>query len=592
MASEYWNRFAKERASRRRFLGVAGVAGAGAAGMALVGCGGSSSSSKSPTAGLATNTAAPNATATPNDPFAGATKGGTYKGVQQVDPPTIDPYGNASFLTKGFSAFSYSRLFKYNSGPGVKVADLKAVPDIAESYTASSDALTWTIKLRQGAKFHNVPPVSGRQVDSDDVKFSWGRATAKTNTNAAQLAFVDSVAYPDLQTVVFTLKSPNAAFLDVLADANLLWIMPKEADGGFDPAKTMIGSGPWIFDSYTPSQSIKWHKNPDWYMSGFPLMDNFEVDIIPTYATQLAQFQAGSIDEFGPQSTDLVSLKSQVSGVQLLGVISQQMSFFYFDADPNSPWTKNNLVRQAVSMSLDRDGLTDLGYNIKKLQAAGLDVTGPWNNIIPAGMLKFWDDPQGPDAGTGAKNFKYNVADAKAALSAAGYPDGFSTKFQYPASVYGPIFNSIAEASIQFLQAIGIKVTTETQDYASKYITQTFTGNFSGIAFGYETPFPEGGGYPTRFFTDNPLNHGHVKDPQLAQLAVQQQQELDPVKRKALFTQIQQLNAEQMWYVPNQAGAGTGFTAFQPNIQNCISIRTVPGSYPIGTETYPFYWKK
>jgi peptide/nickel transport system substrate-binding protein len=591
MASEYWNRFWKERASRRRFLGVAGVTGAGAAGLALVGCGGSSSS-KTPTAGLATNTAAANATATPNDPFAGATKGGNFRTVQQVDPPTIDPYGNASFLTKGFSAFSYSRLFKYNAGPGVKVADLKPVPDIAESYTASADALTWTIKLRQGAKFHNIAPVNGRQVDSDDVKYSWGRATDAKNTNASQLKFVDSVAYPDAQTVVFTLKSPNAAFLDVLSDANLLWIMPKEAAGGFDPTTKMIGSGPWIFDSYTPSQSIKWKKNPDWYMSGFPLFDTCETDIIPAYANQLAQFQAGSLDAFGPNADDLVSLKSQVKDVQLLGVISQLMSFFYFDADPNSPWTKDNRVRQAVSMSLDRDGLTDLGYEVKKLQAAGLDVQGPWNNIIPAGMVKFWDDPQGPNAGAGGKNFKYNVADAKAALSAAGYPDGFEAKFQYPASVYGPIFESIAQASIQFLQAIGIKVTTETQDYASKYITQTFAGNFSGIAFGYETPFPEGGSYPTRFFTDNPLNHGHIKDPKLADLAVAQQKELDPQKRKDLFTQIQQVHAEQMWYVPNQAGAGTGWTAFQPNIQNATTIRTVPGSYPIGTETYPFFWRK
>ena len=590
MASEYWSRFWKERASRRRFLGGVGLAGVGTAGIALVGCG-SSSSKSTPTSSLATPTPGANATATPSDPFANAKRGGTLKGVQQVDPPTIDPYGNASFLTKAYSAFSYSRLFKYDAGPGVKVADLKPVPDISASYESTPDALSWTVKLNPNAKFHNIAPVNGRAVNSDDVKFSWGRATAKTNTNANQLAFVNKVEYPDAQTIKFTLNSPNAAFLDVLADANLLWIMPTEAAGGFDPTQKMIGSGPWIFDSYTPSQSIKWKKNPNWYMTGFPLMDAVEIDISPAYANQLAQFQAGNLDIFAPQSTDLVSLKGQVAGVQLLGVISQLMSFFYFDADPNSPWSKDDRVRMALSMSLDRDALTDLGYNVKKLQAAGLDVKAPWNNIIPAGMVKFWLDPQGPDIGAGGVNFKYNVANAKAALSAAGYPNGFTTKFQYPATVYGPVFNSIAEASIQFLQAVGIKVNVQTQDYASQYITQTFAGNFTGIAFGYETPFPEGGGYPTRFFTPNPLNHGHINDPKLAQLAVQQQAELDPVKRKALFAEIQQYHATKMYYVPNQAGAGTGWTAFQPNIKNAIEIQTVPGSYPVGTETYPFYWR-
>ncbi|MBI5949603.1 MAG: ABC transporter substrate-binding protein [Chloroflexi bacterium] len=597
MASDYWNKYWQSRSSRRRFLVGAGTVGVGAASIGLVGCG-DDDDGGGDGGGLATPTTGAAATATPVDPFAGAKRGGTYKLDVAGDPPTIDPYGNLSFLTKGAAAHVYSRLFKYNAGPGVKLADLKPVPDAALSATPSADGLTWTVKLNPAVKFHNVAPVNGRAMTTEDVDYSWKRATDAKNTNASQLAFVESVTYPDASTIVFKLKAPNAAFLDVLADSNLLWIMPKEAgisgSGGFDPAKVMIGSGPWKFDSYTPSVSIKYKRNENWHFKSsdgqsFPLMDGIEYAVIPEYANRLAQFLSKNTDHTGLVADDLVNVKKQIPDVQLYGEVSQLLSFMFFDSDPASPLQKAE-VRQAISMSMDRDALTDLGYNVKKLRDAGLTVRDDWNNLIPAGMNRFWLDPKGTGQGDTAKFFKYNVAEAKKLMTAAGYADGFTVPYQYTGNRYGATFNTLAEAHIQFLQAIGIKVNTEVQDYSSKYITQTFTGNFKGIAFGYETPFPEGGSYPIRFFTDNPLNHGKVKDAALADLATKQQAELDPEKRKQMFYDIQRKNAEKMYYVPLQAGAGTGWEGAHGYLKN-LDIQTVPGSYGGPTEEAPFRWK-
>jgi peptide/nickel transport system substrate-binding protein len=588
MAEEYWNRYWKERPTRRRFLGGAVATGAGAAGLALVGCG-DDDDDNGGGGGLATPTPGADATPTPADPFAAAKRGGTYKTTWTGDPPTLDPYGNLSFLTKGFSAYVYSRLFKYNSGPGVKQSDLQPVGDLAESAEASPDGLTWTMKLNPAAKFHNVAPVNGRAVTSDDVKFSWGRATAETNTNRAQVSFVDKVEYPDASTVKFTLKAPNAAFLDVLADANILWIMPTESDGGFDPAQQSIGSGPWMLESYQPSVALKFAKNPAWHFNGFPLMDRVEGAIIPEYANRIAQFQAGNTDVEGITAEDIVNIKKSMPNINLYGEVSQLLSFLFFDPDPASPWAKDPRVKQAISMSIDRAGLMDLGYNVGKLKAEGLAVSERWNNLIPAGMERFWLDPRSADQGESKKFFEYNVAEAKALLAAAGFADGFSAPYQYTANRYGATFNAIAEAHISFLNDIGIKTTTEVQDYSSKYITQTFVGNFKGIAFGYQTPFPEGGNYPNRMFTDNPSNHSKIVDPALADLAAQQQRELDPAKRKELFFEIQRKNAEKMHYIPSNAGAGTGWAGYQGWVKN-IDIQTVPGAYSGATEELPFIW--
>ncbi|HEX6032361.1 MAG TPA: ABC transporter substrate-binding protein, partial [Tepidiformaceae bacterium] len=250
MPSDYWTRWHATRSNRRRFLGGAAVTGVGAASLALVGCGDDDDDD----VGLATPTPGANASPTVADPFKDAKKGGTYKIDSTGDPPTLDPYGNLSFLTKGFAAAHYSRLYKYKTGPGIAPLSVRPTPDIVEGHEVTPDGLTWTMKLRAGLKFANVAPVNGRAVTTtEDVKFSWGRLTAETTQNRSQVSFVDKVEFPDAQTIKWTLKTPNAAFLDTLADTNLLFIMPTESDGGFDPAQKAIGSGPWILDEYTPS---------------------------------------------------------------------------------------------------------------------------------------------------------------------------------------------------------------------------------------------------------------------------------------------------------------------------------------------------
>ncbi|HEY5475842.1 MAG TPA: ABC transporter substrate-binding protein [Tepidiformaceae bacterium] len=425
MADNYWGNYWSKRTSRRRLLGGAGMAGAGVAALGLVGCGGGSSSNNSGASSLATPTGGGAATAT--DPFANAKKGGTYNSYTVNDPPTIDPYGNSSYLTKTYAAYAYSRLMMYGTGGGVAGSDVRPTGDAAETVQATPDGMKFTYTLRKNLTFHNVAPVNGRAVTTDDVKFSYGRATdAKLTTSKNLTNAIDKVEYPDASTIVFTMKSPNAGFNDLLADTvNGLWIMPTESDGKFDPAKTMIGSGPWMLQNYTPSVGFKWNKNPNWWKTGFPLMDAVNTAIIPDYPTQLAQFLAGNSDAMAPTADDLVSIKSQVKDVALNSSISMQANWIYFDGtDPTAPWAKDDRVRQAVSIAQDRDSITDLIYNIKKLKAGGIDVQGPWNNLIPAGMTRFWLDPQSKDQGDSAQFFKYDPATPSSSSPPPASPAG------------------------------------------------------------------------------------------------------------------------------------------------------------------------
>ncbi|MBN9492719.1 ABC transporter substrate-binding protein, partial [bacterium] len=583
MKENYWQRYWSLQRSRRRFLGGAAAVGAGAAGVVLVGCGSSSNSSKTPSgtspAGSSTAsgsaTASGSSTASGNDPFKNAKPGGTFRSVTTGDPPTLHPYKNLSFTVKGFASYVYSRLMKYDTQWDKDPALLEPTGDLAEKVESNPDGTQWTVTLRDQIFFQDVAPVSGRALDMDDIKYSWSQMVSDISQNRSQVAFVDHLEYPDAKTVKFILKTPNAAFKDVLADANLFWVIPKEADGKVDIAKTPVGTGPWQMTNYTPSSSFSFAKHPKWYDAPRPYIDKIELAIMTSYAQRKAQFIAGNTDVSDLISDDLASVRDGRKGTQFTSITPQLMSFFYFDhvSQAQSPWQKDPRVRQAISQCIDRDSLDELAFEIEKVKKQGFDITVNWNNLIPAGMKRWWLDPKSSGQGDSAKYFKYDAKNAKALLEAAG-AGGMSVKFQYPATIYGQVFDSVAQANIQFMQAIGINVQTDVQNYQSQYITQTFSGNFTGIAFGYETPFPEGGSYPIRFFTDNPLNHDQVKDQQLADLATKQQQELDPAKRKDLFNQIQQLNAEKMYYVPNQAGAGPAWTSYSPQMQGVTHINT------------------
>jgi ABC-type transport system substrate-binding protein len=335
------------------------------------------------------------------------------------------------------------------------------------------------------------------------------------------------------------------------------------------------------------------NKHAEWHGKGqynLPFFETAELSIIPEYANRLAQFLAGNIDGSDINGLDLPNVVKQVSDVNVEGRAGPTLSFFFFDSNPESPWNKDPRVRQAVSMSINRDDLTELGYNVKALRDAGLTVETPYHNLIPAGETRWWLDPLSADQGESSKFFKYNPTEAKALLSAAGFANGLDAgTYQYTANRYGKVFNDIAEQNIQYLAEVGIRTTTDVQDYASKYITQTFLGNFSGIAFGYQTPFPEAGSYLLRFFTDVPTNHSRIKDPALTKIAQDQAVELDEEARKELFWEAQRLNAEKMYYVPNQAGSGTGWTGYQPAIRNAVEYNTK--AYGAPTETLVYFWR-
>src|SRR5206468_10380172 len=123
--------------------------------------------------------------------------------------------------------------------------NLAVQPDLAESMpTTSSDGKTVTVKIRSGVKFHN-----GDALTSADVKYTFDRIIDPKNAAVARSFFgdVDTISRSEEATVVFNLKTPNAALLAYMAHPNTGIVSKKigEANADLSKKETAIGSGPF-----------------------------------------------------------------------------------------------------------------------------------------------------------------------------------------------------------------------------------------------------------------------------------------------------------------------------------------------------------
>ena len=95
----------------------------------------------------------------------------------------------------------------------------------------------------------------------------------------------------------FTLKEPFAWFLDVLANPMAVAIVAKECVEKFGDLKTpeaVVGTGPWVLDTYRPNVGLTLVRNPNYFVTGLPYLDRVEIVVDEDNASRLAAFLSAS----------------------------------------------------------------------------------------------------------------------------------------------------------------------------------------------------------------------------------------------------------------------------------------------------------
>jgi ABC-type transport system substrate-binding protein len=424
---------------------------------------------------------------------------------------------------------------------------------------------------------------------AEDVAATYDRFVNLPARFKQSLAMVDRVETPDDRTVVFKLNMPYPHFLTTMASPSYLWILSREAaTGEIDPATVWIGTGPFIREKFEPSKETFSAKHPEYFLSPLPYVDGIRTAIVPEAAQRVSQFIAGNTDTQFISSLDLESILRSVPDVQLIGDdgnVGNLLNFFYFSGiDPESPF-KDERVRRAASMAIDRDALIEVVYNISVNERLGIQRETRWHNIVPAGLSKWWLDPKGDEIGDAGRWYEFNPAESKKLLSAAGYDDGLPTELHFTAGIYAFTgYDTAAEAIIPMLNEAGFNVQPKVEDYLAEYITKTFLGEFKDMAFGLETIFTEVDEYLFNMLhPDGIRNHGKIDDPELTSMIEDQRLEPDPERRKEIIYDIQRYVSDKMYYVPLIIGGSSQFVVAHPWVGNFGKYNTA--SFGITTES-------
>ena len=472
-------------------------------------------------------------------------RGGTLT-LRLWDPPHWDPQLQVSYKTHTALTFTHSRLVKHKAGPGVQPGTFPIEGDLAESWTQPNDT-TYVFKLRRGIKWHPKPPLNGRELTADDVVYSMERfRTVKGNANAYMLASLDKVEAVDKYTVRFALREPFVWFLDVLANPMAACIVAKEAVEKFGDLKkweAVIGTGPWMLDSYRPNVGYTYVRNPSYFVAGLPYIDRVEAVVDEDNASRMAAFLGGKYDLGwqNPGTIDRVDwvqikdvLKQRRPGLKVLESPSNVMTHIYMRTD-KAPFSDIR-VRRAMSMAINRQAYID----------ATFEGVGSYNPPVPA-ALKDWAIPF-DQLGEGGQWYKHDPAAARKLLAEAGHPNGFAATLDF--TTYGStVLVDQMQLILKDLKAVGIDAKLNQKEYGA-YISTTFYGKYDAMAFGPQTPFldPDNFLYG-QYFPGETKNHGIINDPVVADMLVRQRRTVDVAKRREVIYDIQKYLAKQQYYV-------------------------------------------
>ena len=513
--------------------------------------------------------------------------GGTLTVRADYNATTYDPHLSSANSTLRVMGAVASRLFRSKTGLDPAVVDDHVLENDLAISAESPDAITWTFKLRPDATFHDIPPVSGHAVEAEDVRSSFVRAlTTPQNPNRSALGMINpnQIQAPDKQTVVFKLNYPYAPFPQIMASGVYSWILPREAlAGAYDPAKKVIGSGPFLFDSYTPDVEFLFKKNPSWFESGQPYVDELKYAIVIDPAQQLAQFLGGNLAEGAPDPNDLDTIKKSAPDTVFIsgrGTAGAGYPIYMQLGDPSSAFQDVRL-RRGLSMALDRDTMAKTLYNNQ------CDFVFMISNGFGKWALTMKDlDPET------ASYYKYDQAQAKKLIQATGadsgsYKLGYTVNSGNRASDY----NTKVQMVGSMLGAVGIKTVQVPLDFTKDYIgggKGARYGNFPKdmiICAGLAT-FSEPDEVIFQYFdSKSTISETRVKDPTLDAMIDKGRTIVNADERLKAYKDIQKYIANQMYTVSGQP-QGYSYTAVHPWVRNYQYSNTLGQA----TETYAKVW--
>jgi peptide/nickel transport system substrate-binding protein len=387
------------------------------------------------------------------------------------DIATLDPHRATTSTDKPLVGLIYNGLVRFAPGS----ADPKDLePDLAERWESSADGRTWTFFLRKGVKFHE----NWGELTADDVVYSLTRAgDPRRSTFAADFSAIESIAKVDDYTVRIALKYPDANFLGRVSNYHGGNIVSRKAAEEFGEtfASNPVGTGPFAFAEHLTQQYVKLVAH-EGYFRGRPKISTIMYRMIPSDSARELAFSSGELDVIQGRREQRWADTARRRGNMTVDIF-RPGEFRTLHINRSIAPLDNLKVRQAIAAAINVDDL---------LQFVGREVSLKGCSVVPPGYL-------GEDCSSGA--YAYDFAKAKALLTEAGYPDGFTLKV-----VVSNISSVLPTMEIiqRQLAKVGIKLDMSVVDHPT-YQSQ-IRGDASALVFYGAARFPIADTYLSEFY--------------------------------------------------------------------------------------------
>ena len=454
-------------------------------------------------------------------------QGGTFVAVGHQEVPTLSPDKAVGNVPTFVIQQLYNALVEVDE-------NFEVEPVLAESYEISDDGLTYTFNLRQGVLFHD-----GEEFTAEDVKYTFEYYGDPDNAavNASEYADIDAIETPDDYTVVITLRQPNATFLRLTATN---WIVPQHyhsevGEAGFETAP--IGTGPYKLKEWRAAEFTELEAFED-HFRGRPNIDIVRQNIIPEPSVRAIAMQTGEADTmtWPPLIEDNLAFLADTDNYTTLK--STALAVNHFILNNKHPILSDKRVRKALLHALDRE------RQISDVQQGAATVATA--NLSPA-IEEFYE----PDVTT------YNSDPDRAVefLEEAGWmmgedgireKDGEKLTFTMTTITGDQARRPQAEILQQQLREVGIDMQLAEAPISSIQTglrNNTVDASLYNWTYGGLLGDPDA---PTTLTSTGPSNWSNFENAEVDELMERGRAETDPEKRREIYSQIQQIVAEEV----------------------------------------------
>lgn len=421
-------------------------------------------------------------------------------------PATLDPLTASADSEIAFLNAVYDYLIDTDAGSNL-------VPRLAESWEASADGLTYTLKIREGVSFHDGSPLT-----LDDVLWTFEYLRGTEGPVKDLLSVIASIEAGEGNTLVITLSNTNPDFPYLLGDNHIVILQKDAADIG----TAFNGTGPFMVSEYDPGNRAVLTANPNYW--GEPAsIATLEFVFFADPQAMISALQGGQVDVvLRMDNATFASLTGDANFTAVdIPTNGHDLCRLRADREPGN----NPLVQQAFKLATERQAIYEriqLGFG-----AVGKDT--------PIGPLfaQYYDDTlelpaRDPEA-------------AKQLLADAGYPDGLDITMYVPNSGDRP---ALASALAAQWEEAGIRVSIELQDEATYYADNGWLEVDLGITGWGSRPVPQ---FYLDFYVKSGAvwNEAHFSDPEVDALIEVAGSSLDQAERIQAYKDIQRILIER-----------------------------------------------